>query len=641
MEDRGQSPDRDCWRIDGQPAVIEYSAEALQTIVRDVEAAFRMFPHGGLAVGGVLFGEAGEDRIRIVTSRSIHCDHSAGPSFTLSDEDHRKLEEQLRQAAEDPHLDGLVPVGWYHSHTRSGVNLTPSDLELHERHFPNPWQIALVLRPEEERPTQLGIFARDASGRLPAHPALLVELPRLEKPPHVELRPAVEDKAPHRHEGQEAEAAPEREEGEQPVEQPVRAPSFQFGGGETPKGRGGWKNWVIAAGAGVALLAGFWFAAQSGGSASGQAGLKPAIQSVSAYLQRVRQYWGERLGTGGGLRLGIVASGSSLLIRWDPSNPEFRGAAGGAIKITDGPNVTEVSLDLMELMQGAYTYAPLTDDVRVELAIQRMGAPPVVVASRYLRGGVRAPSDGAPQATPEELRLEVERLRSAVALEREQVATLTRTLTVLQEFEQRQAAARVSPAARPGTASPAGGPGAGTETAPAAAVGAAPAPRAAPRVELAQNPPAIGFEQRGAAITATGTPPARSVPEPAPAPRAGGPTSGKLIWTGFLRAGETLTIDGGRASTGNVTGRLPAVPVEISIYPAEFTSSGLTVYTTDQPVPSGGGARAGLNFQYEPAKAAAVSLIERPSEANQWRRLRVRAGDRPVPAIVIIWRRSR
>ena len=36
-------------------------------------------------------------------------------------------------------------MGWYHSHTRSEIFLSDADLEIHNRYFPEPWQVALVL----------------------------------------------------------------------------------------------------------------------------------------------------------------------------------------------------------------------------------------------------------------------------------------------------------------------------------------------------------------------------------------------------------------------------------------------------------------------------------------------------------------
>ena len=654
MAESGQSSAGHCWRLEGKPAVVECSAEALRAIVEDVEAGFRMFPHGGLAVGGVLFGEAEEDRIRIAAARSIHCDHAAGPSFTLSAEDHERLAEQLRQAAEDPDLRDLVPVGWYHSHTRSGVNLTPSDLELHERHFPKPWQIAVVLRPEEDRPTKLGIFVRDAHGRMPAQPALVVEAPRAaaSKPaaerasarppsaPQPERPPAPPPGAPQPARPSAAQAPAPKPQPEPP---PPPAPSFQFAAAYEESSRTSRKKWL-----GVAVLAaaaaGGWWIMSAGSGAAAAPRFSGVAEAVRSHLDRVEKFWAARLQPTERLRLSVVASGSNLLIRWDPGAPEFRDAAGAELSIRDGPNTARVKLNLMELMQGVYSYAPLTHDVRIEMAIQHLSGPPAVAAVRYLRGGGTADSAAeTSRATPEELRLELERLRTALALEREQAATLERTLSVLQEFERQRPGRRASsPRADTRPAPP-------TQAAVRAAEPAAAKPEAPP-VELVQSPPAVAFEERAAFGGRAASPPAAdsagsrpaATPETASsqAPTAPAtPASGRLIWTGLLREGDTLTIDGGRASTGSLTGRLPGTPVRVSVFPGEFTAAGLTVYSAEERLPGAAGGPAGVTFRTDPEKAAAVSLVEAPSEANRWNRIRVRAAG-TVPVIVVVWQRA-
>ena len=643
MAESGQSPGEHRWRLEGKPAVVECPAETLRAVAGEVEAAFRLFPHGGLAVGGVLFGQAEEDRVRIATTRPIHCGHAAGPSFTLSEDDHRRLEEQLRAAAEDPDLEGLVPVGWYHSHTRSGVNLTPSDIELHERHFPEPWQIAIVFRPEEGRPARLGIFVRGADGRMPAHPALVAEAPRA-----VAGKSAAGSASapPPRAPEPERPPAPQPPAVEpEPGSAPAPAPTFQFAAGSAENPGAARRKWL-----GVALLAGaaaggWWVMSAGGGAAAGPS--SPGVaEAVQNYLDRVEEFWAARLRPSERLRLSVVASGSNLLIRWDPGAPEFRDAAGAELSITDGPNTARIKLNLMELMQGVYSYAPLTHDVRIEMAVQHLNGPPAVAAVRYLRGGGAADSPAeTARATPEELRLELERLRTALALEREQAATLERTLSVLQEFERRPRSRQASsPPAETRPAPPA--------PAARAAETAASKPEAPP-VELVQNPPAVAFEER-AAFGGRATPPSREEPpaagsqpappagaergEPAPAPAA--PASGRLIWTGLLRDGDTLTIESGRASTGALTGRLPGGPVQVSVFPGEFTAAGLTVYSADEQVPGAAGGPAGVTFRTDPEKAAAVSIVEAPSEANQWNRIRLRAAGRTVPVLVVVWRRA-
>ena len=68
-------------------------------------------------------------------------------------------------------IDEVYPedtiVGWYHTHPRMGVFLSPYDTWLHDHFFPEPWQVALVIEPQAEVG---GFFVRQADGGLdPSH----------------------------------------------------------------------------------------------------------------------------------------------------------------------------------------------------------------------------------------------------------------------------------------------------------------------------------------------------------------------------------------------------------------------------------------------------------------------------------------
>ncbi len=68
-------------------------------------------------------------------------------------------------------IDEVYPedaiVGWYHTHPRMGVFLSPYDTWLHDHFFPEPWQVALVIEPQSDTG---GFFVRQADGVLdPSH----------------------------------------------------------------------------------------------------------------------------------------------------------------------------------------------------------------------------------------------------------------------------------------------------------------------------------------------------------------------------------------------------------------------------------------------------------------------------------------
>lgn len=147
-----------------QVLTIEYSPEILETVRAAVVEGFYKLARGGLEVGGVLFGERSGQSVRILASRPIACEHALGPSFLLSKKDEANLASLLESATSDPELKDLIPVGWYHSHTRSEISFSDRDLEVHNQYFREPWQVALVVRPEKMRPARARFFLRGPGG---------------------------------------------------------------------------------------------------------------------------------------------------------------------------------------------------------------------------------------------------------------------------------------------------------------------------------------------------------------------------------------------------------------------------------------------------------------------------------------------
>ncbi len=146
--------------------------EAVRAAVID---GYSQLTRGGLEVGGVLFGRRDGETLHVAASLPISCQHAYGPTFTLSDSDLVGLAKSLKSSSARPGLRGLEPVGWYHSHTRSGLEFSEHDLEVHNRCFPEAWQVALVLRPEWMKPTRAAFFVRDAQGIPRQDPEFVVQ----------------------------------------------------------------------------------------------------------------------------------------------------------------------------------------------------------------------------------------------------------------------------------------------------------------------------------------------------------------------------------------------------------------------------------------------------------------------------------
>jgi len=152
------------WNVPQCPFSIEYAPRALDDIRLAVMDAFFSLPRGGAEIGGILLGEFTGGRLTISDYVALDCEHAFGPSFTLSPHDEARLQELLTAAR----AGALAPVGWYHSHTRSEIFLSEPDLKIHSQFFPEPWQVALVLKPHTFQPMRAGFFFREAGGNIQA-----------------------------------------------------------------------------------------------------------------------------------------------------------------------------------------------------------------------------------------------------------------------------------------------------------------------------------------------------------------------------------------------------------------------------------------------------------------------------------------
>ena len=153
------------------PFRVAYSLRALDDIRLAVADAFFSVPHGGAEIGGILLGRREGLQLNIRNYAPLDCEHAFGPSFTLSPKDMARLAALIEDARRNP--PDLQPVGWYHSHTRSGIFLSDADLEIHKRFFPASWHIALVAKPHAFQPTRGGFFFREADGSLRAQASYL------------------------------------------------------------------------------------------------------------------------------------------------------------------------------------------------------------------------------------------------------------------------------------------------------------------------------------------------------------------------------------------------------------------------------------------------------------------------------------
>jgi len=594
------------WRVEGRSPAVEYSLAVLDEILGAVLQGFQSFPYGGVEVGGVLFGSRQGDLVRILAWRPIRCEYATGPGFVLSAEDEQALEALLESSAQDGSLRGLVPVGWYHSHTRSGLCLTDQDIEIYNRHFPEHWQVAMLLQPQNGKRTRVGFFIREPDGivrteasyqEFEAGPIAEVEPPASREEAPVPARSLLVPVPP-------AQEVAEASAGAEPV--PVFA-ELASGPGKVRKALMGLLVALCLALIGAGLLAsGYW-----------RRWITPTPLSVR-----------------------VVEKNGRLEIQWDPGAEAVRAASRGSIEVQDGAATVVIPLDAAALRSGSWPVARRSEDVGVRLKVHPPSGEPVLAVARFLgrpgTGGASAapglPPSGQVRGEVEQLRAEKDRLDRELKKLAEPgpvppvpkaTARPKRMLPV-----PAQTASRRQPAEVP---SP-------PLLAPQPLTGSSP-PQVSRPVEMPPPPPPAAPERT---VLPKPAPPAEA-PKSTPAYR--GPASGKLIWTGFLQKNSVLSIEGRRASTGQLTGDLPSLPVRIGAHPAELSGRGLTVFSSNPkyshgPVAEPPGPQNGWNrtvYRYDPVVAQDLVVVETPNPEEGRNRILLRSGERPVSVILIEW----
>ncbi len=355
---------------------IEYSRAVLEEIRSAALEGFLAAPHGGVEVGGVLLGEFREGAVRISAQRPLACEHARGPGFILSESDHAALAGMLEAAA----AEGLHAVGWYHSHTRGGLMLSAEDWAVHQRHFPQPRQVALLVRPYRTDDVRAAFFCRDAgrSGR----PAAVEEF---------SLTPLLPTARP------------------KPADSAEQAPAREAAGAPSPPARrrgGGWRPLVLAA-----LLL----------EAAGLAA------------------WSYYSGRDAPLGLRAAESEGRLEVRWDPNALAVRRARRAILEIADGPDNARLELSPAQIRAGRYSRSRLSDRVEVRLRLERWWGAPLEEAVLFV--GELPPLEEPPEAEAlrealrerDQLAAELERVRGELRSQRARTAQLEQLNRLLRQ----------------------------------------------------------------------------------------------------------------------------------------------------------------------------------------------------------------
>ncbi|HTU46026.1 MAG TPA: hypothetical protein VMF91_13240 [Bryobacteraceae bacterium] len=154
------------WTIPGTEFKVSYWLSLFHEIDFQVNEGYRRIPHGGIEIGGLLFGHAEENFARIEAFRIIECEHSRGPSFLLSERDLSALHTQLSSVGSDAELQGLDLLGWFVAHTRSELEVNERESSLFGELFPEAGKLMILIKPERFQPTRFVFLVRGADGKL-------------------------------------------------------------------------------------------------------------------------------------------------------------------------------------------------------------------------------------------------------------------------------------------------------------------------------------------------------------------------------------------------------------------------------------------------------------------------------------------
>lgn len=569
--------------------VVEYSHAVIEQVRVQAVNGFNSFGHGGLEIGGVLYGERRGDLVRVLAAAELPCDHALGPGFVLSERDQAAFRELMKAPA------GMRAVGWYCSHTRSGIVLNANDCAIMERFFERG-NIALIVKPTRFGPVEATFHVH---GCAEAGPHFSVLVARGETPvePRAKASGGVaEMEQPEDSVPSQANAPVPRPNEQAPLLQKSGASrSAPFRSGKTG---GPFKTPLVRwVGMGILFaLIGAWYIST-----------RPAPQAAP----RVEKV---------GLRAYNIAD-KQVRIEWDRQAVAIRSASAGTLEIVDGASKYSLPLSPDQLRSSSLTYGRQTDAVSVRLRLPSG-------AEESVQMLVPAAPAAAPSAAPQPPEPAVVHGASLA--------------------EQPEPKRVETPPATISATIPATGPQA-ERRAPlkrfvlAAAEPPKPHDLSLPDVTLpdADAPPSQALAVVPKLPMPLGTLSPSLVSAPPPVSRA--PRSGRMIWTGSLGRRGVVEFEGSTATIGSMSGGLPGVAAKLSVSPAEFGNHGLVVYVkdasrhnrTEAPGPLNGWNR--LQFVWDPERSKQISVLESPNANNQFARLALRNDARSCSVIVVEW----
>jgi hypothetical protein len=326
------------WAPPGKGLAVHLHLGVVNSLLAEVMRGFGAVPKRGAEVGGVLIGsmEQGEQTIvRVDDFEAVECGYTRGPSYLFTEDEKANFAEACRRWQPEAGRPGYA-VGYFRSHTRDGLSLSPEDLELLDRHFAGPSQIALLVRPLITKASLAGFFFREDG--------VFQETTPLEFPfRHRDL--TGEQAPPHR-------PMTDRQRGERELRPLVPArvteresePRFEFEGpsqdaaayATTTPARSRLKGWMFIPLSFVFLLLGVLLGIQ-GMVSMGSRNSAGAASDLA-------------------LALSVSKNDQDLTVKWNRESTAVKAAQRGVLEIQDGGFAKPVDLDAAYLQTGNIIY---------------------------------------------------------------------------------------------------------------------------------------------------------------------------------------------------------------------------------------------------------------------------------------------
>lgn len=367
-----------------------------------VSSGFHTNPRSGADIEGVFFGSHTENVLRIAAWRPISRD---------------ELKHVLGNAARDPALRDLEPVGWFVPHRRGGLAPAESDLAVFEELFPQPWQFTLVLEPALVGATRAAFFLRNADGKVGEHnPQQDFKLEPLHAP-RVHGRGRAPEEAARgplmsaAQPSSRAVRANREPAGEGPIEgartfRSRRPPGLEF------RQRKSWMTWGWIIPLTALIIYGGVIAHQ-------RLMNEPKAPTLSLALQDF--------------------PGAQLHVNWSKDALPVQMARRGELVFEDAGKKSTVQLDAAHLRQGSAAYARHSGNVKVKLSLytQDTDAPAIEEVAEF---NGPAPEDVIPveerkawEKQKSDLQAEIKRLRAELTTERTHRQDLQRLIRIMDQ----------------------------------------------------------------------------------------------------------------------------------------------------------------------------------------------------------------